>query len=71
MSYSGLIGSGIFFLTIYIAIALALPLLGIDPTLINNLLLVIVGSFGIGIALAIGFGLKDVVARWAKKNLKG
>ncbi len=65
--YSELIGKGLFFLILYIAVATALPLVQIDATLINNILLVIIGAVGAGMAIAIGLGLKDEVARLAKK----
>ncbi|MFQ6020468.1 MAG: hypothetical protein ACE5J4_00365 [Candidatus Aenigmatarchaeota archaeon] len=65
--YGDIIGNVIFFLIVYISIALALPFVGIDPTLINWILLVIIASIGLGLAIAIGLGLKDVVAESAKK----
>lgn len=68
--YSDIMGRVIFFLVIYIAIAMALPLIGIDPTLVNYTLLIIVGSFGLGMAIAIGWGLKDTIAALAKKYQK-
>jgi hypothetical protein len=56
----------IFFLVLYVSIALALPFVGIDPTLINWILIVIVASLGVGLAIAIGLGLKDVIADVAR-----
>jgi hypothetical protein len=70
MVYSGILGNMLFFLIIYIAIALALPQVGIDPSLLNNILLIIIGSFGLGLAIAIGLGLKDIIASLAKKYRK-
>lgn len=70
VEYSELIGRVIFFLTIIIAISLALPFFGIDTYLISNIILILVGSVGVGIAIALGFGLKDTVARLAKKYTK-
>ncbi len=64
--YSDIVGKIIFFLTIYVSIALALPFVGINPRLIENILLVIVASFGLGIALAVGLGLKEVIAESAR-----
>lgn len=69
-AYSDLIGKILFFLVIYISIAVALPLIKIDATLINNILLVIIGSAGAGMAIALGLGLKDTVAEIAKKYRK-
>lgn len=65
--YSDLVAKGVFFLVLYIAVATALPLIQIESTLINNILLVIIGSAGAGMAIAVGLGLKDEVAAWAKK----
>jgi hypothetical protein len=65
--YSELVAKAVFFLVLYIAIALALPFVGIDPFIVNAILLVIIGSVGVGLAIAIGLGLKDTIARIAKK----
>ena len=67
--YSDLIGRVVNFFTVYVAIALALPFLGINPSLVNNILLIIIGSVGFGFGLAIGLGLKDIVAREANKYI--
>lgn len=64
--YGDVVGNLIFFLIVYVSVALALPFVNIDPTLINWLLIVIVASLGLGLAIAIGLGLKDVVAETAK-----
>ncbi len=68
--YGNLVGSLIFFLILYLSVALALPFVGIDPTLINNILLVAVGSVGLGVAIALGWGLKDVVRESARGYVK-
>ncbi len=69
--YAILTGKILFFFVIYVAIAIALPILGISATLVNNILLVIIGSVGLGVAIALGLGLKDAVSdisrKWAKK----
>jgi len=64
--YGDVIGNLIFFLIVYVSVALALPFVKIDPTLINWLLIVIVASLGLGLAIAIGLGLKEVVAETAR-----
>jgi hypothetical protein len=64
--YSELVGNIIFFLIVYVSIALALPFVGIDTQIINWILIVIVASFGVGMAIALGLGLKDVVRDVAK-----
>ncbi|MFC2143572.1 hypothetical protein ACFLQN_04190 [Candidatus Aenigmatarchaeota archaeon] len=69
--HAALVGKVLFFFIIYVAIAIALPILGISATLVNNILLVIIGSIGLGMAIAIGLGGKDAVSdiskRWVKK----
>ena len=60
--YGDMVGNLIFFLMLYVSVALALPFVGIDATLINWILIVIVASLGAGLAIAVGLGLKDVVS---------
>ena len=67
MAYSGMMSKALFWLLIYVAVALALPLVGINASLINNILLISVGAVGVGIAIALGLGLKETVATLAKK----
>ncbi len=64
--YAHLMSRVFFFMIIYIAIALALPKVGLDATLVNNILLIIVGSIGLGFAIALGLGLKDTIAELAR-----
>lgn len=68
--YGHVVGKVMFFFIIYVAVALALPILGIPATLVNNILLVIVGSVGLGLAIALGLGLKDAVSMVSKKYVK-
>ncbi|MEM5812984.1 MAG: hypothetical protein QW480_00950 [Candidatus Aenigmatarchaeota archaeon] len=68
--YGSLVGKVIFFFIMYVAIAMALPILGIPTTLVENILLIIIGSIGLGLAIAIGLGLKDVIAEMAKKYMR-
>jgi hypothetical protein len=68
--YAEVVGNVIFFLTLYVSIALALPFIGIDTQLINWILIVILASFGLGIGLALGLGLKDTVNTLAKEYTK-
>jgi hypothetical protein len=70
IAYSDIMGNVIFWLTVYVSFAIALPLVNIDATLINNLLLISVGSIGVGLAIAIGLGLKDIIAIIAKRKLR-
>ena len=68
--WGNIVGKTIFFFVIYVSIALALPILGITSTLVNNILLVIIGSVGLGVAIALGLGLKDSVAYISGKYVK-
>ncbi len=68
--YGSVVGKIIFFLLLYVSVALALPFVGIDTLLVNWILLIIIGSFGIGIAIATGLGLKDIVATTAKEYMR-
>ncbi|MCK4634750.1 MAG: hypothetical protein KAT37_02665 [Candidatus Aenigmarchaeota archaeon] len=68
--YADVLGKMIFFLIIYIGIAIALPIIHIRTQVIENLLVVIVGAVGVGMAIAMGLGLKDVVRDMAKDYAK-
>lgn len=68
--YAAMVGKTILFFIVYVAIAMALPILGIPATLVNSILLIIVGALGIGMAIAIGLGLKGPVELIAKKYLQ-
>lgn len=68
--YAILTGKVLFFLVLYVSIALALPILGVSATLVNSVLLVIIGSVGLGVAIALGLGLKEAVSEISKKWVK-
>jgi len=68
--YSEFMGRVIFFFTLIIAIDLALPLVGIQSQVIDGIILILFGSVGLGIAIALGLGLKDTIAKLAKKYTK-
>jgi len=70
MAYADLVGTGLFFLAIYVSVALALPLVGLDPTLINNILLLLVASVALGLGIALGLGGKDAMADLIKTYQK-
>ncbi len=63
--YAHLMSRVVFFLVVYISIALALPKVGLDAALVNGILLVIVASIGFGFAIALGLGLKDTISEIA------
>ncbi|MCK5474025.1 MAG: hypothetical protein KAI53_01350 [Candidatus Aenigmarchaeota archaeon] len=68
--YTSMLGKAVFFLVLYVGIATALPLVSIDAMLINTILLVLVASVGLGLAIALGWGLKDSVDELAKDQVK-
>jgi hypothetical protein len=68
--YATIVAKVTFFFIMYVAIAMALPILGIPAVLVNSILLVIIGSIGLGMAIAIGLGLKDVIAEISREYLK-
>lgn len=70
VTYSEIVSKAVFWLILYVAIAAALPKFGIDPTLVNNILLIIVASAGAGMAIALGLGLKDIVRESAQRYLR-
>lgn len=67
--YNSLVGKVVYFFTVYVAIALALPFIGINATLVNSILLIIIASFGLAFALAVGLGMKESVAKEADKYI--
>ena len=68
--YGSVAGKLVFFLLLYVSIAMALEFLDIDTLLISSILLIIIASLGLGMAIATGLGLKDIVAIEAKKYMK-
>lgn len=67
-AYAHLMSRVFFFMIVYISIALALPKVGLDPGLVNSILLIIVASLGLGFAIALGLGLKDTIAEVAREH---
>ena len=68
--YAIVVGKTLFFFVLYVSIALALPILGISATLVNNILLVIIASVGLGFALAFGLGAKEAFADVSKRYVR-
>ncbi|MEM7813561.1 MAG: hypothetical protein QW548_01530 [Candidatus Aenigmatarchaeota archaeon] len=70
--YGAIAGKLLFFFIMYVAVALALPMLGIDATLVNWVMLAIIVSTGLAFALAVGLGARPVVGailqKWARKQ---
>ncbi|NCN39585.1 MAG: hypothetical protein GW914_04360, partial [Candidatus Aenigmarchaeota archaeon] len=65
--YSKIVSQIIFFFIMVIAISIAFDVANIPNDLINIIIIIVVGAVGLGVAIALGFGLKDTVARLAKK----
>ena len=68
--YGIVVGKALFFFVFYVSIALALPILGISAALVNNILLVIIASVGLGFALAMGLGMKEAVSDVSKRYVR-
>lgn len=70
--YSILTGKVLFFFILYVAVALALPVLGISAALVNSIMLTIIIAVGAAFALAIGLGGREVAGaimkKWARKS---
>ena len=70
------IRGGIFFskiinaVVVIFAILLALEQININFALINDVILILLASMGLGLAIAFGLGAKDVVADFLKESLK-
>lgn len=68
--YADLLGKTIFAFVLYVAIVTALEEVGIAVSLLNNILLIIVGSIGLAFAIAAGWGLKDVFREEAQRYIE-
>jgi len=69
--YSDITGKLVFFLVLYLSIAIGLKFIqGVNTVILDYILLVLIASVGIGMAIALGLGLKDVVAEMARDWLK-
>ncbi len=69
--YSEIAGNVTFLIVFYISIAIGLNFIEVvNADILNNLLLVLVGSAGAATAIALGLGLKDVVRDLAKDYVR-
>mgnify|MGYP001582299251 FL=1 len=68
--YAEIVGKVLLFFIMYVALATALPILGVTAPLVNNILLIIIASIGLGTAIALGLGLKGAVDEVARKYVK-
>lgn len=66
-TYAKLAGHIVFFTVMYVGIATALPMVGIDATLINQILLLLIGAVALGIAVAVALGLKETISEITKE----
>ncbi|MEM5799567.1 MAG: hypothetical protein QXZ43_02795 [Candidatus Aenigmatarchaeota archaeon] len=60
----------VFVFSLIITIEMALKIIGLPTQLLDAVLIIFVASIGIGLAIAFGLGLKDIVATQAKKTFK-
>ena len=68
--HSSIIGQGLFFLVMFVGFVMSLSIINIDTFLISAIVLVILGSVGLGVGIALGLGLKDSVAVLAGDYVK-
>ncbi len=68
--YSSIMGQGLFFLVVLIGIVMSLSILNIDTFLISAITVVLIGSLGLGVAIALGLGLKDIINELARDYIK-
>lgn len=67
ISYVNLIGKIVEVVIIVFAIAMALEQLQIGARIVELTISIVLGSFGLGFALALGLGCKDIVAQSAER----
>lgn len=63
IAQANLLGKIVEIVIMVFAVAIALEQLSIAPTIIQMTISIILGSFGLGFALAFGLGCKDIVAK--------
>ncbi|RLG12648.1 MAG: hypothetical protein DRN71_05850 [Candidatus Nanohalarchaeota archaeon] len=68
--HSSIIGQGLFFLVVFVGFVMSLSIVNIDTFLISAIVLVILGSVGLGVGIALGLGLKGSVALLAEDYVK-
>ena len=68
--YGMVVGKVLFFFVLYVSIAIALPILGLSAGLVNNILLVIITSVGLGFALAFGLGMREAISDVSQRYFK-
>ncbi|MEA3342563.1 MAG: hypothetical protein U9Q92_00210 [archaeon] len=68
--YSSIMGQGLFFLVVLIGVVMSLSIINIDTFLISAITVVLIGSLGLGVAIALGLGLKDIINELARDYIK-
>jgi len=68
--YTRLMGKLVYFIVLYIGFTTALPSIGISAALFERIFLLIVGSLALGLAIALGWGLKDSVNSMSKDYIR-
>lgn len=67
--YAQILSQVIFFFTLVITVSMAFQVVGIPTDLLNGIILLLVAGIALGLAIALGLGLKDVVSKLSKKYL--
>lgn len=67
VEYSDIMSRVIYFIIIYISVAIALPLIGIDPFLVNAIMIIIIAAVAVGVAAALALSLRGVFEDTIKK----
>lgn len=70
ISNAEIISKIVFIFSLIITIEMALKIIGLPTQLLDTILIILVASIGIGLAIAFGLGLKDIVAAEVKKSIK-
>ena len=68
-NYAEILSQVIFLFTLVLTISMAFQVVGIPTNLLNGIILLLVGGMSLGLAIALGLGLRDTIAKWAKKNI--
>jgi len=68
--YSNVLSQIIFLFVMVISVSIAFDIADIPNSLINTIIIIIVASVGLGFAIALGLGLRETIARLAKKYEK-
>jgi len=68
LEYSDLISKLAYGIVMYIAVTMALSLIGIDVFVLNTILLLFIGSLSVSLGVALGLTFKDILEKKIKKK---